>query len=297
MGLGYSRRGMTTHPAPPDPDAEAEVDLGRYAARVAARWWLPLLGLLVGAALGYVLSLGGEQVFRAQALVYLGQPFAPGGTLRVDTLATSPAAVREIVTAEAAVRRASRESGMRPARLREGITVQGMTGPARTAQAALVNIGVRGEGPRRVADAANVLAEEVVRNVSPYVQAKIEALERQVATADQEVASLTERIDSMLEVAGDDGAEQNQRMLAATNAGILETRRATVQQARHDRQQLLSLARTVEEPRILQRAVAREVTARSTRNVIVVAAVIGLLVGLAAALAWDPVAGRARRPA
>jgi uncharacterized protein involved in exopolysaccharide biosynthesis len=288
---------LTTHPVPPDLDAEAEVDLGRYAARVAARWWLLLAGLLLGAALGYLMSLGGEQVFRAQALVYLGQPFAPGGTLRIDTLATSPAAVREIVTAEAAVRRASRESGMRPARLREGITVQGMTGPARTAQAALVNIGVRGEGPRRVAEAANVLAEEIVRTVSPYVQAKIEALEQQVAAADGEHSSLTERIDGLLEVANDGDADESTRLLAATNAGVLETRRATVAQARQDRQQLLSLARTVEEPRILQRAVAREVTARSTRNVIVVAAVIGLLLGLAAALAWDPVAGRARRPA
>lgn len=286
---------MRTHPAPPDLDAEAEVDLGRYAARVAARWWLPLLGLLLGAALGYVLSLGGEQVFRAQALVYLGQPFAPGGTLRLDTLATSPAAVREIVTAEAAVRRAARESGMRPARLRDGITVGGMTGPARSAQAALVNIGVRGEGPRRVADAANVLADEVVRTVSPYVEAKVEALEQQVAAADEEAASLTERIDAMLAVANDEGVEQSERLLAATNAGILETRRATVQQSRYDRQQLLSLARTVEEPRVLQRAVAREVTARSRRNVIVVAAAIGFLLGLAAALAWEPVADRARR--
>jgi uncharacterized protein involved in exopolysaccharide biosynthesis len=286
---------MTTHPAPPDLDAEAEVDLGRYAARVAARWWLPLLGLLLGAAAGYLLSLGGEQVYRAQALVYLGQPFAPGGTLRIDTLATSPAAVREIVTAEAAVRRAARESGMRPAQVRQGITVAGMTGPARTAQAATVTIGVRGEGPRRVADAANVLAEEVVRTVSPYVQAKIEALEQQVAAADRELASLTERIDGMLAVANDEDVDEARRLLAATNAGVLETRRATVAQARYDRQQLLALAQTVEEPRILQRAVAREVTARSTRNVIVVAAAIGFLLGLVAALAWDPVADRARR--
>ena len=286
---------MSTHPALPDPDAEAEVDLARYAARVAARWWLPLLGLLLGALAGYALSLGGEQVFRAQALVYLGQPFAPGGTLRVDTLATSPSAVREIVTSEAAVRRAARESGIRPARLREGISVAGMTGPARSAQAALVTIGVRGDGPRRVADAANVLAEEVVRDVSPYVQAKIEALERQVETADREIASLTERIDAMLAVANDEGADGTRRLIAVTNAGVLETRRATVQQSRHDRAQLLSLAQTVEQPRILQPAVAREVTARSRRNSVVVAAALGFLLGLAAALAWEPVAARAAR--
>jgi len=286
---------MSTHPAPPDLDAEAEVDLGRYAARVVARWWLPLLGLVLGALLGYLSAVGGEQVFRAQALVYLGQPFAPGGSLRIDTLATSPAAVRGIVTAEAAVRRAARESGMRPAQLREGITVGGMTGPARTAQAALVNIGVRGEGPRRVADAANALADEVVRGVSPYVQAKIEALERQVATADEELASLNERIEATLAAAEADGVSQTERLIALTNAGFLEQRRATVAQARHDRAQLLSLAQTVEQPRVVQRAVAQQVTARSPRNAIVVAAALGFLLGLGAALAWDPVAARVRR--
>jgi hypothetical protein len=58
----------------PDLDAEADVDLGRYARALAARWWLPLAGLIAGAAIGYVLSLGGHQVYRAGATVYLGQP-------------------------------------------------------------------------------------------------------------------------------------------------------------------------------------------------------------------------------
>jgi hypothetical protein len=288
---------MTTPRVPPDLDAEAEVDLGRYAARVATRWWLLLLGLLAGAALGYVISLGGEPVYRAQALVYLGQPFSPGGTIRVDTLATSPAAIREIATSEAAVRRAARESGLRPARLREGITVQGMTGPARSVQAALVNIGVRGAAPRRVADAANVLAGEVVREVSAYAGAKIETLEAQIRTADEEITSLNRRIDAMLAAAEDTALSATERLIASTNAGVLEQRRATVQQSRNDRQQLLSLAETVEQPRIVRPAVAVQVTAQSRRNAIAVGAAIGLLLGLAAALVWDPVAARVGRSA
>lgn len=295
-GLRYSRRGLSRRPAAPDLDAEAEVDLGRYAVRVAARWWLPLLGLVVGAALGYFVSLGGDRVYRAQALVYLGQPFAPGGTLRIDTLATSPSAVREIATSEAAVRRAAGESGLRPGTLRRGVSVQAVTAPARTAQAALVNIGVRGAAPRRVAVAANALAQDVVDKVSPYVATKIEALQAQVATADEEIASLNRRIEQTLALAANDGIPPTERLVAATNAGNLELRRATVQQSRHDRQQLLSLARTIEQPRIVQRAVAREVTARSRRNAIVVAAVIGLVLGLVAALAWEPATARVRRP-
>jgi hypothetical protein len=288
---------MSTHPVPPDPDAEAEVDLGRYVARIASLWWLPLLGLVLGAVLGYFVSLGGEQVYRAQALVYLGQPFSPGGAGRIDTLGTSAAAVREIVTSEAAVRRAASESGLRPARLRQGITVQGMGGPPRTVQASLVNIGVRGEAPRRVAQAANVLADELVRQASPYVDAKIATLRRQIEIADEELVSLDRRIEASLAAAEDESAPATERQLALLNLGFLESRRSGVQQSRLSNQQLLTLAQSEEEPRVLQPAVAQEVTARSRRNAIVVAATIGLLLGLVAALAWEPLAPRVRRAA
>ena len=39
----------------PDLDSEREVDLGRYLDALVARWWLPLLGLVVGVILGYLL--------------------------------------------------------------------------------------------------------------------------------------------------------------------------------------------------------------------------------------------------
>src|SRR3712207_249955 len=92
-------------------DAEQEVDLGRYASAVAARWWLPLLGLVIGVALGYLASVGGRDVYRAQALVYLGVPLSPGGA-PVQSLATNPATVRELVRSEPVVRRVARATGL-----------------------------------------------------------------------------------------------------------------------------------------------------------------------------------------
>src|SRR5918994_4007563 len=126
--------------ARPDLAAEQEIEFGRYAARVAARWWLPLLGLVAGLVLGYGISVGGEDVFRAQALVYLGDPLAPSGA-RVETYSTSPGNIREIVTSEAAVRNAARVSGLEPADVRAGIFVSAVSGSsARTGQPSLVNI-------------------------------------------------------------------------------------------------------------------------------------------------------------
>ena len=61
---------------------------------------------------------------------------------------------------------------------------------------------------------------------------------------------------------------------------------------------LLAQAKTVEQGRILTRAVGTKTTARSKRNSAVVGAFLGLLLGIAAALLWEPLAGRfARRPA
>jgi hypothetical protein len=48
---------------PPRIDGEAEVDLGRHVTAVATRWWLVALGLIVGAIIGYGVSLGGAQRF------------------------------------------------------------------------------------------------------------------------------------------------------------------------------------------------------------------------------------------
>jgi hypothetical protein len=263
---------------------------------VAARWWLPVLGFVVGIAIGWALSVGGEDVYRAQALVSMGDPLAPSGA-RVTTIGTSVSSVREIVTSEAAVRRAASASGLTPAEVRQGIFVSqpsGGGGP-RAGQPALVNIGVRGDAPRRVAQAANELAKIAVAGTDDYVAAKIEGLRGQIAAADEELESLERRIQASLTAAQSPGLSEEAKLVALTNAGVLEQRRSTVIQARSDRQQLLALAENVEAPQVVQQAVARKVTAQSRRNSIVVAGILGLLAGLLAALLWDPVAARVRR--
>lgn len=264
-----------------DPQGEAEVDLGRYASAVAARWWLPLLGLVVGVVLGLGVSIGGEDVYKGTAVLYLGQPYI--GNARVDTLATTPAHVREIVRSEAVVRRVARDVGLRPGKLRDRISVSAPSGAgADRARQQLVSITVTGDAPRKVGRAATLLAQAAAEDVSEFAEAKIATLEAQIAATDGELASLKERVDALLE-SGDDVA-----------AAIFELRRSTLLQSRLDRQQLLELARTVERARVVEPAVARKVTAQSRRNALVVAGAIGLLIGLAAALAWEPATRRLR---
>ena len=77
MGVGGGRVARVN--TPPDLDAEQEVDLRSVWERIAARWWMPVLGVLLGLLIGFALALGGGKVYQAETLVAMGQPFSPNG--------------------------------------------------------------------------------------------------------------------------------------------------------------------------------------------------------------------------
>src|SRR5437867_6895209 len=115
--MSVQRGAPPRRPAPPPPDlADDEVDLGRYWASVAARWWLPLVGLVLGAIVGYLVALGGGSTYRAQAVVSLGTPLAVGGGI-LPSVQTNTAAVRQIVQAASTKERVARDAGLRPGQL------------------------------------------------------------------------------------------------------------------------------------------------------------------------------------
>jgi uncharacterized protein involved in exopolysaccharide biosynthesis len=62
-------------------------------------------------------------------------------------------------------------------------------------------------------------------------------------------------------------------------------------------QQLLALAQNVEQSKLITPARAVKTTARSRRNSVLVGALIGLLLGIIAALLWEPAAKVVRRTA
>jgi len=92
-----------------DPDAEQEVDLGRYWSAIVARWWLPLLGLIVGVIVGYLISLGGKQVWNASSTVYIGASYSIIGGNLLQGPQANPATVGTI--ARAGLDRAGRREG------------------------------------------------------------------------------------------------------------------------------------------------------------------------------------------
>jgi capsular polysaccharide biosynthesis protein len=281
---------------PPDPNAEDELDLARSWHTLVVRWWVVLAGLIAGALLGYLLSLGGDHVYEAKATIYLGQPLSPNGTSQIQGLSTNPSTVREIVQAVSAQREAEARAGMAAGSLSGHVSTEAVAGAApalgRPGQTPLVEISVSGRHRAATARASNTLAAIVIRDVSAgYVETKIKFLERQVAAQTDDLRSIDATIATLRSNASDHRLGTTDRLILASQLNGQTLQRGQVVDQLAQYQQLLALAKNVEQSRLVSRARATETTARSRRNSMIVGAAIGLVLGLAAALLWRP-AGR-----
>src|SRR5919108_3932393 len=162
----------------PDLDAEQELELGRYWSALLTRWWLPVGGLVAGIVIGYLIALGGNQVYQAKATIYLGQPLNPTGTGQIQSLSTNPSTVKQVVLAPYWQHIAEQQAALPNGSLRGHVSTQAVAGVAaalgRVGQNPLVNIVVTGKRPAQIARAADALAKIVVNQVSGrYVDTKI----------------------------------------------------------------------------------------------------------------------------
>lgn len=266
----------------PDLDAEAEVDLGRYGRALLVRWWLLLAGLVAGAVIGYLTTLGGTQFFRAQAVVYMGQPLGVSST-PVQALNTNPSSARAIVTAESSIERAAAKSGLSTSRIRSGTSVTAVQGSLpKLGQTPLVQVTVKGPERAKVAKAANVLANVLVAKLSPSAAEKIKNLSTLLHSDDTLITTLNAAL-------GKSG-------LSSTDKLLLQLRLQAVQADRSQTAQSLSLATHIEAPQIVTRAAAEKTSARTHRNSTAVGALIGLILGGVAAMLWEPLTRRRREP-
>lgn len=289
-------------------DVEQEVDLGRYWQALAARWWLPLVGIVVGALIGIVASTGGNRPYRAETIVYLGQPFAAGSTVPLQNLSTRLATVNQLVRSGAIVRRVAEQVGVRAGRLRAGLsteTIAGVQSGRLSEPSPLVAIRVTLPSARLADRAADLIATSVVRGFSTFVDAKLSVYEQQRARAQRELTAIEQRIAA--------ATSQQQRLLAGrlslteqlvllANVNNLlqfsEQRQASLETALLAVQQQIAQAKQIERARVFEPASASRVSAPSKRTGAVVGALIGLILGVLAALLWEPVAARVRsRPA
>jgi hypothetical protein len=282
----------------PDLDAERDVDLSRHWGAITRHWWLPLGGLAAGIIVGYLISLGGAQVYKAKAVVYLGQPLSQGG-VQVQSQATNPSTVKEIVTADSTINAVARDAGLRPDQLRGRISTQAVAGNiSRLGQNPLVAILVTGHARRPVARAANDLARKVVFSdaLAGYSKTKIQNLQLQVDQEKIALATLNRNLKAQQDALGNgSNLSTSERLIALGQLNGLQQQLLTTTDQLTTNQQQLALAKDVEAPQITTLAAATKTTARSRRNTVLVAGLIGLILGIVAALVFEPAAGAVRR--
>ncbi|HZD88099.1 MAG TPA: Wzz/FepE/Etk N-terminal domain-containing protein [Gaiellaceae bacterium] len=273
-----------TAPSPPrtgfDPEAEQEVDFAKYVRLLALRWWLLAAGLVVGAVIGYAVSLGGTQVYKATATLYLGQPLTASGNSSLNTLNTNPAAVSQVIHSQQVDSFVARKCNAKSSQFRKGISTAAVSGSAaaKTAENPLVTVSVQARHAKVAQCAANGLAGEAVTRLSSFARGKIVSFRDEIATDTKYIASLQQAIASP--------------SVSSTDKLILQTQLRSYQQDKSAATLLLLQATKVESPSVLTGAAAQKVTARSRRNTVLIAALIGLVLGAIAALLWDSVAPR-----
>jgi hypothetical protein len=258
-----------------DPEAEQEVDFGRYWRLIGTRWWLLALGVVLGAIVGYAVSLGGNQVFKATATIYLGQPYTASGNVALQGLQTNPSTVGTVARSEAIDERVATACKTKVSSFRGGISTKSVAGNlVKNGQNPLVSLSVQASKRKVASCSANGLARTVVDRISSF--------RSQVSNEEKGIKALNAGIVSP-------GVSSTDKLLLQVQ----------LHQAREDissTTQLLHQATEIEKPSVLTPASAVRVTARSRRNAVVVAALIGLVLGAIAALAWDGVAaGLSRR--
>jgi uncharacterized protein involved in exopolysaccharide biosynthesis len=306
MGFIYSQRAMS-----PDSEqqsavqleAEQEVDFGRYAQTIAARWWLLVVGMVLGALVGFLVSLSDGKIYKGTAQVYLGQPLAPDSAAAVTTSPTTLGLVQAFITSEEAVEKAATAAGLRPSKLRDHITARALPGTSTTRQAfpaPLLSIQVTGSSRTKTAAAANNLAQQAVDKVGTYTTTKIDTLQRQLAYIDTQLQIVKSRLNtaraSQKGIVDDRSLSSTEKLVALTNLNteitLAEQRQVTLELNRFNTTNAVSLAKDIEASRITAQAVAVRTEPTSRRTSVLVGAFIGLLLGIVAALLWDPVAGR-----
>jgi capsular polysaccharide biosynthesis protein len=277
----------------PEFAAEQDIDFGRYGRAVVRRWWLVLACVIIGALIGYFATSRGEQLYEAKAIVYLGQPLSPNGGAQIPSLATNALAVSTIVRSPLVGQAVAEKLGIDETRLEDGIS----TGPVRTGgsrSANLVTVTVRGPWEDESAEAANLLAKRAVADLlGTYTATKIEGLKEQLAVQRNELNSIQDRITAYRDALDNPNLTYTSKLLLVSLAGNAEQRRGALLENVTTNQNLLKLAQNVEASRILIPAVAEPSAPHSKRTATIVGALIGFVVGVAAALLVPPL-GRVR---
>jgi uncharacterized protein involved in exopolysaccharide biosynthesis len=245
----------------PEITGEQEVDFGRYWLAIIRRWWLPIGGLVIGAIIGILAQTGGARPYRATTTVYLGQPFVSGTATSVQSLPTKLGFVQEVITAKPLVKSVAATVGLGAGALRAGISTQSVdvANGSKSVSSPLVRIRVSNPSARKAVDAADLIAADVVKEFSTYVdvklgtyQARLDRAARELVKVDAAIADIQERQAKTLADGSISSTDKLVALASFDNALTFnDARRANLESVQLTLRDSVALAREVERARVV----------------------------------------------
>jgi uncharacterized protein involved in exopolysaccharide biosynthesis len=266
--------------------AEREIDLGRWRAALVALWWIPVGALVLGAVVGVLFSLRGGTDYKASALISLGQPVSPGGVV-ISSFGTNPRAVSQIVSSASAQAQAEHAAGLGSGALRGKVSVAqvGAAGAGAARTTPLISLSVQGQQARKTEDAANALARRVVAlTTAPYVGTKIATYTQVLDTTNSQLASISVRLAALNKAIKESHLGALDQLVLISQIDNAEQRQGNLYDQKATTQQQLAFAKNVESAKVITAAKSQKASAHSRRAGLLVGALIGLILGAAAAI-------------
>jgi hypothetical protein len=285
---------------PRDIDAEQEIDLGRIWRAALTRWWLPVIGFVVGAIIGLLVSLGGGRQWKATAEIYLGQPLSAAGA-QLSSPPTSLGLATAYINQLAQLKHAAKASGLTVAQLNGALTVKpilGLTGTKIGQPAPLMLLSVTGPKKIGVQIAAEDLAKQIVREFQPYPQQKVSIIQSRLDQETTQIVDVNRRLkaaENAMSTAAKAGGNNQDVINWSTIVATLSNERFASQSDITSAKQQIAQAEGIESPRIVSHPESASQGGPSRRSGVIIGAIIGLVIGLLVAIFWDPVAGQVRK--
>ena len=287
--------------APVGPPSDVEIDLGRWARRILARWYVVASSIVVVVAITALGTGVGHREWEGQALVNQGLPYTSTNQPILQSLGTNTSAAATLLKQEIVVRFVAAKVGLKPGRLKAALSTQPVGAVnAKTAATPLVAVIVRGPWKTKVAPAANLLGQQLVRLTGTYQVQRLQAVRLQVKLENAQLVDLaarnTEAVQNYRTIQAASGLTRVEKALALQGAsGLLNTigtRQSQLQLQRTQDVQTVAQIEKIELPAILTRATATQTTAASKRAGYAVAVLLGLIVGVLLTIAsygvWPP---------
>jgi hypothetical protein len=251
---------------------------------MARLWWIVLLTVVAAVLLATVRDHGQATKYRANALVYLGQPISASGAV-LPTISSEAATGIDIAKSDAAISAAAEAAGVKPTRIRNDLVVTAVTSPLASklqSAPAQLKVTVTDRDPD-VADAATLaIAEFLEKETNGYATDKVSNLSARLKTLQAQEKNLVAQRTTALKAIR--SAAPPERSILTLLVGTINAGLTDVQADIADTDAILGTARAIELSKMVTTPHASKVTSNAGTGGVVIAGFFGLVIGLVIAL-------------